>query len=559
MRQIVIIILTIIYLIVFSAGTIAQQQKGRVELSPAFESKYTGGKFVGWSDKYYYEAIFGRGGRVYFRKYDKKLNLVSETNLPFNADKDKSLTAQGMTVVNGKLLFFTSRVDKKTKTQTFYYQQINNKNELSSPVQMIKTDFDDETRIDNSGISYKVSERQNFLMVYQLVPAKKSENEKLNVYVFDQDMNLFWKKSVTLDYSAKNTAIENYDVSDVGSAYIRIMVERADKEVKEVADKRSQEKAEGVKQKKRTQQKAHFIYAFTPGGEQTQKYMIDLGNEGFPTDINTSFNADGIIAVGGFYADANNTNSIQGTFYLTIDPSQKEAGKPRIQRIPEASRRLLVGNRAVNKGKDASLGTFEVRYFQPQNDGGSLLVAEEHYMTSYTDKKQNRIFVYHYDDILIVRFDAEGNVKWSNVIKKSQALEEPEYTFDLASFAALAITMQFMPRIYGPYSFGLQVVDDHVYILYNDNIDNLDASKQKTNSAGDIKVKPFDPYKKAAASVLAIITPDGNMQREELLQRKDRMGIIAPREVMSVEDENVLITQTLTGGNKIRLVRIHLK
>lgn len=366
MKHIITTILAIGYLIVLGTGVTAQ--KGRVEISPVIESKKGTGTFVGWSDKYYFETIFGRSSKISFRKYDKKLNLVSETELPFNPEKDKSLTAEGMTVVNGQLLLFSSRVEKKTKTQTFYYQQVNTKDELSAPVQMLKTDFDDDAKVNSSGISYKVSEHQNFLMVYQTIPTKKSENEKLNVYVFDQDMKLFWKKSVNLEYSSKNTAIANYEVSDVGSAYIRIIVERADKEVEEVAKKREQEKAEGVKRKKRTQKKAHFIYAFTPGGEETRKYMIELGKESFPTDITSSFNADGIISVGGFCSDANNTSSIQGTFYLTIDPSQKELGKASIQKIPEASRRLLVGNRAVDKGKDESLGTFEVRYFQPQAD-----------------------------------------------------------------------------------------------------------------------------------------------------------------------------------------------
>lgn len=142
------------------------------------------------------------------------------------------------------------------------------------------------------------------------------------------------------------------------------------------------------------------------------------------------------------------------------------------------------------------------------------------------------------------------------MIKKKQAFEQPQTSFGIG-FISFTVSIP-SPRQFGAYSFGLQVVNEHIYIIYNDNIANLDATNQKTNRAGDVKVKAFNPRGKAA-SVLATITPDGKMKREELMQRKDKMGIISPREIMSVEDENVLIGQALSGGSRIRLVRVHLK
>jgi|GEM_PF-3538011 len=541
MKHIITTILAIGYLIVLGTGVTAQ--KGRVEISPVIESKNIGSGFVGWSDKYYFEVSYGGRAfattKIYLRKYDKKLNFVSETLLPFNPDKDKSLSIEGVTVLNGKMMILSSRTDRRKKTQEFFYQVVSSKDELSPPVAIIQTQFDEESKVRNYGISYKVSPEQNYLMVYQTVPTQRTDNEKLNVYVFDQDMKLFWKKSVELEYSSKYTSISKYEVSDMGSAYIHARVSRADKEVEEVAKKREKEKSEGVKRNKQTERTAHFVYTFSPGGDEVQKYMIELGNENFPTAILTTFMPDGTIAIGGFYTDNNVTTSvvsIQGVFYMTLDLLQKQMTKPKTQKIPDATRRLLLGNKAVEKGRDKTGADFLVRYFKAQEDGSILLVAEEFYITTHTvtdSKGFTRTYtVYHYEDIMVLKLDGDGNVKWSNVISKVQ--------------------------VAGFHSFSLRVVDENIYIVYNDNIENLDVTKLKTNRSGDLKIKQFNPRGKAA-SVLVTITPDGKMKKEEIMKRADKMGIMDPTEIMSVEPENILLGKSISGGRRVRLVRIHLK
>jgi hypothetical protein len=102
------------------------------------------------------------------------------------------------------------------------------------------------------------------------------------------------------------------------------------------------------------------------------------------------------------------------------------------------------------------------------------------------------------------------------------------------------------------------VVDDNIYIVYNDNIANLDVSKLKKNRSGDLMIKSFDPRGKSA-SILVRITPEGKMTREELMRREDKMGLIAPSDLMNVETENVLLGKAVSASKRIRLVRIHLK
>lgn len=558
MKLIITTILAIAYLI--GLGVNASAQKGRVEVSPVIESKRVNGEFAGWSDKFYYEVSYsGRtfaANKVFLRKYDKKLNLVSESQITFNLEQVKSLSLEGITVFNGKLTVFSSHVEKSTKTQTFYYQHISSKDEASAPIKLIETDFDDDSKVSSRGISFKISPEQNYLMVYQSVPSKKGENEKLNAYVFDHDMKLFWKKSVELEYSAKNTSIAEYEVSDMGSAYMLVKVSNADKEVEEVAQKREKEKSAGVKKSKQTERTAFFIYTFSPGGDESQKYLIDLGKEVFATALKTSFSQDGTIAIGGFYADNSVTSGIQGTFYMTLDLLQKQMGQAKTQKIPEATRRLLLGNKAVDKGKDKNAGSFLIKYFKPQPDGSTLIVAEEYYITvHYNSSKGNIYFVHHYDDVLAMKLDAEGNVMWSNVVRKSQ-----QSSFDPNGLSLGRTGFSFNPNFAQrtTHSINLRVVDDNVFIVYNDNIANLDVTKLRKNKSGDLIIKPFDPRGKSA-SILVRITPEGKLTREELMRRQDKMGILAPADLMSVDSENVLLGKAVSASKRIRLVRIHLK
>ena len=54
------------------------------------------------------------------------------------------------------------------------------------------------------------------------------------------------------------------------------------------------------------------------------------------------------------------------------------------------------------------------------SDGSVILVGEKYYIKSYTDSKGRTRYTYHYEDILVTKLDADGDLVWMKKLPKRQ-------------------------------------------------------------------------------------------------------------------------------------------
>lgn len=137
------------------------------------------------------------------------------------------------------------------------------------------------------------------------------------------------------------------------------------------------------------------------------------------------------IYIGGFYSDKKNGNlyGVIYTYYDAIDHTFKNK-----KTIP------FTENMATATGyrnKHKAFNDFRAMNLIIKNNGGFVLVAENFYITTrngynpgfgyyswYYQSVSTSIREYHYEDILVLSYDGEGNNEWYKFIRKNQYSQE---------------------------------------------------------------------------------------------------------------------------------------
>lgn len=125
----------------------------------------------------------------------------------------------------------------------------------------------------------------------------------------------------------------------------------------------------------------------------------------------------------GFYSEKNITR-IKGGCDFAIDTNSFTIENKKSEALPKQVYEDLYGYRTANRKNDKKkeLRNFYIDYVLNDSNGNTYLIAEEFYITqTYVQTGTSGGYwrtVYHYDDILILKFDTVGNLAWGRSIFK---------------------------------------------------------------------------------------------------------------------------------------------
>lgn len=193
---------------------------------------------------------------------------------------------------------------------------------------------------------------------------------------------------------------------------------------------------------------AFYISAYTPLGNKgfaDQVWMLSLAkgsnkfrikelplNNMYATGIYMKLdNAQNKIYAGGFYSDKKNGN-YEGVLYATYDIANADFTTHKLIAFDERMR-SATGERSQKK----AFNDYQVRQLIVKNDGGFVLVAEEYYVTTrnsyapglgyyswYYPTMSASVREYHYNDIMVISYAADGARDWTSFIRKDQYSQE---------------------------------------------------------------------------------------------------------------------------------------
>ena len=154
----------------------------------------------------------------------------------------------------------------------------------------------------------------------------------------------------------------------------------------------------------------------------TQGYFVNALSFGLPKDE---------LSLLGFYGVTNAFN-LKGICSYTINKEKLTTIDVKFDELPIDVYKDLYGDEKgeESKGKElgksflkASDGTFYIDHVFEDNQGNNYLIAEEFYITTHTTQMgmnggMMTTTTYHYDDILVIKYNNKGTLEWGRSIYK---------------------------------------------------------------------------------------------------------------------------------------------
>lgn len=123
----------------------------------------------------------------------------------------------------------------------------------------------------------------------------------------------------------------------------------------------------------------------------------------------------------GFYSDKN-VGRIKGGYNFIVDPDQLTIVDKKNHELPIEVFENLYGYRKAKKKKNKELVRFNIDYVIEDSVGNTFLLAEEFFITTVYVNNGNMggywQTVYHYNDVLILKYNTSGELDWANSIFK---------------------------------------------------------------------------------------------------------------------------------------------
>ena len=288
----------------------------------------------------------------------------------------------------------------------------------------------------NSKIALVINKEKNtFSIVVNF--NKKNDSDRLKIYLFDSQLNKIIDRDFTKDANDKKYVLQNIEISKDGNA-IYLLSKSYSKEL--------EEKEKGGKYQFETTK-------FTQNKIDSQIFDTQ---EHFIGSLKTIIKDDKLFCIG-FYSDEFDKR-YKGISYFELDPINLAVKKSKFSAFSE---QFILDKYGKIKDKELKYLTFKNVLITDKNE--LVFNAEESYSTQTAGNYspyggysggQNS---YHYDDVVSIKIDEEGNLLWSRNINKQQTGDEVD------SFASYTSTL----------------VNDNVYFFINasDKIKNLDDNR----------------------------------------------------------------------------------
>jgi hypothetical protein len=459
------------------------------------------------------------GSEVTLFYYDNDLNQKRKNSFKLEYQKH-DLWYKGIVQMKDEFVIFTTYRDKKQK-MTYLYSQTLNKEALtfSKPKVLAQVSYEGYKKRQSTSYSFTISADSNYLLFISDLPARKDEKDKFGFIVYDNEMNEVWsEKKIEVEEDEQNFYRYDTQVGNDGKVYLLAKVYDTSR-----------------KYKKNEIDYSFKMMVFESDNEgEAEEFDVTLEGE-HVTDITFERFDNGNIQVAGFYSiDGYGQN---GVFNLLYDSDYTISNESTtefptdfiVQHASEKSKKKAKKKEA--KGKEIEMYSYSIDELIENEDATITMIAEQYYTytTSYTDANGNTHTTTHYvyGNIIIVKFDENGDVDWMELIPKRQNSTDGGY--------------------YSGYAL-MQLEDGNLVFVFNDNPKN-----SYYDQSG--KFYTWTPNKKHTDVVLFEISIEGQLGRYILYKGADEEVISRPHVSVPIDaNEMIILGQARKATKFVKLV-----
>ena len=248
---------------------------------------------------------------------------------------------------------------------------------------------------------FRVSPDGNYIVLTNSVYSRKESRSE--IYVYDSGLNKIFDKTY-FNSQDKFYEVDDLVITDKGEVILAGKVYK-----------------DGVKDKK--DGKANYTYEIHKvSAAQNSKEVIDLGDKFIQQVRLTQYGEN--LKMLGFYSERNSSRMKGGISYTFTDTNISGIS-PKATPFPASVYNDIYGEAKAKrkKKKEKEFNAYYLDYSLVDEQGNAYLTAEQFYVTVNQIPNGNGGFttqtVYHFDNILVVKFDADGNLVWGRNILKS--------------------------------------------------------------------------------------------------------------------------------------------
>ncbi len=308
----------------------------------------------------------------------------------------------------------------------------------------------------------KSLDESKILVQYRKKPAERNDKRNhdiIGIEVFDASLNKIWSREYTMPYTERRMGLEDFAVDSDGSGYILTKVYKDDS---------------NKERKRRKDQEANYgmeLFRLSARSSEIEITKVDL-NDKFINGISLFESFDGYMICSGFYSNGQNKtlNNAEGIFTFKIKKDGEVIDEKSYQ-IPLEILNQYVNNRTKRKNeRNEDKVEFENIRLQDlviYEDGSLLLIGEQSYVVVVHTPKHT-YYTYHYNDILVSKIDAAGNLAWMKKIPKRQS-GKPK----IGQIYDTGKTYK------GGMSYSYFHTNGNHYIVFLDNVKNIDLEEDE--------------------------------------------------------------------------------
>ncbi len=479
-------------------------------------SKSALSKIIGSDDQYFYtlRVKFGLQAQqeVYIEKYTLdglKLKEAKAVSLKF---EKRLRTFHELLKVNDAIYLITSYLNKAKKKNYLFAQKFKSNLEISD--NLIKIGEMDLRNISREGVfDIEISKDSSKILVYHDLPFKRGESEKLALKVYDDEFNELWDKEISLPYPDDKFRIEEYRISKEGDVFL-LGVKFYD----------------GVNIRRRgTPNYEYVLLTYMEEGIKSKEYTLKDPTR-FITDLTFEPTQKGEIVCSGFYSEKS-AYTIKGTYFSRINILTEEVIAKNFKQFDFDFVTINYSNAKKNraekaasrndKRKEAELYRYALDDLVLRSDGGALLIAEQYFVEEYytggamgtriSNGPGDRMYVYNYNDIIVVNINPDGSIAWSTLIPKRQVTVNDGGYFS---------------------SYSKAIVSDKIYFVYNDNRRNFGLGSSN-------EIHNFDGRQSMIA--LTEVNKSGEFRTYPLFDNREAEILTRPKVCEQVGKKQMLI------------------
>lgn len=355
----------------------------------------------------------------------------------------------------------------------------------------------------NSGFfEFTLSNDKTKILVYHDSPFEKKSNESFSFKVYDQKLDLIWKKHLELPYSQAAFEINDYLIDNSGNIYMISGIK---------SDKKQHDKNWNSHREKN-----YVLLTYDWQQNKLKEFDIALQDK-WIMSLTFGMSPEGNLAIGGFYSK-DQQFTIGGTFFFSLDGKTKKALASGLMSFDSEFLRQFMSEKKLDQGKELTDFYFDEMIIH--DDGSLVMVAEQYFVTEhvvtdpYTGVRTVSYF-HNYYDIIVIKVNNDGTIAWANRIPKRQSTSGDNGAYS---------------------SYILHDTKDETFIMFNDHHENTEILA--TDWKASLKV--YTNQKKSETVVIRV-DDSGVMERKSLFNRNSSETILKPKLYYHASPEELIL------------------